>query len=337
MDGILEENISVYPGKFIKNEEKNKNHNITDSSNTINYNKPTHIYISEKYAIKKVIVFDLDETIGSFSDFYILWSTIDNYIKEEDRNKSISDFIEFNDLLNLYPEFFRHGILHILDFIYHKKIAKLCSKIYLYTNNNILLRNKENKQNSSPTKWVSYIVDFLTKKICRQSDIPLFDKLICAFKINKKQIELKRTTNYKTHSDFIKCTVLPKRTEICFIDDTFYPGMATDKVYYIQPKAYVHYLQPDEIINRFLSSQFFMKLPQEFHSDIEAELYDCFGYSNKSIITKQQIDNDIFISRKLMYYIREFFFLTSKKQKTRKVKISPNSFTRKSYNNSIES
>ena len=32
----------------------------------------------------------------------------------------------------------------------------------------------------------------------------------------------------KTYNDFIKCTKLPTNSEICFLDDTFYPEMAND-------------------------------------------------------------------------------------------------------------
>jgi len=322
-----EDSIQVYPGKFIRIGEYSAEkipENIDISLNPI-----TPIYISEKYTAKKVIILDLDETIGSFSDFYKLWSILDDLVKHENPKESLETYIKFHELLSLYPEFFRHGILHILEFLYHKKRTNLCHKIYLYTNNQILLRGYGDTK--SPTKWVSFIIDYLTRKICPKSkDFPLFDQLICAFKINKKQIELKRTTSSKTHSDFIRCTVLPKRTEICFIDDIFHPGMSTDKVYYIQPKAYVHYLQPDEIITRFIESTLFQNIPSEYREDIISELNDGFGYSMKTIITKSEIAEDIKISRKLFYYIREFFYLTTKKQKTRKMRERSKNSTKKS-------
>jgi hypothetical protein len=235
-------------------------------------------------------------------------------------NKSISEFIPFSSLLDLYPEFLRHGILHILEFIYHKKTQGICSKIYLYTNNQIMV----NSEYSSPTKWVSNIVDYLTSKICGSKSDKLFDKLICAFKINRKIIEIKRTTNSKTHSDFIKCTVLPKRTEICFIDDTYYSGMATERVYYIQPMPYIHYLDSNTIIQRFIDSTLFQNIPFDLQSGLTYELYDHFGDSENRITTKCQIERDIAISRKLMYYIREFFYLTTKKSKTRRLRPSTN-------------
>ena len=72
-----------------------------------------------------VIAFDLDETLGSFTDLEILWKTILSFQK----NKPI----DFNKLLDLYPEFLRYGILLILEFIYNKKKKGLCDRVYIYT------------------------------------------------------------------------------------------------------------------------------------------------------------------------------------------------------------
>jgi len=53
------------------------------------------IYVSEKTEKNgKVIIFDLDETIGSFSDLYTLWKTIEKHTQY---------VIDFNALLDLYP------------------------------------------------------------------------------------------------------------------------------------------------------------------------------------------------------------------------------------------
>jgi len=303
--------IKIYPGKYSKI-DTNIDKNIEE------------LYSHQKSVSKKVIVLDLDETIGSFTELYRLWCIIDDYLKIS-IHKPITDFISFSNLLELYPEFLRHGIIHILDFIYHKKQQGICSNIYLYTNNQIII----NSEVSSPTKWVSNIVDYLTTKICGSNTIKLFDKLICAFKINRKIIEIKRTTNSKTHSDFIKCTVLPKRTEICFIDDNYYSGMATERVYYIQLKPYIHYLDGNTIIQRFIDSTLLQNIPFHLQNGLTYELYDCFGNTGNKIITKCEIEKDIAISRKLMHYIREFFYLTTKRSKTRRIRPSPRAGTRR--------
>ena len=101
------------------------------------------------------------------------------------------------------------------------------------------------------------IVRYFNNKISSsQSPSPLFDQIIYAFKINNIQIELNRTTTKKTHDDFIRCTMLPSTTSICFIDDFMYKDMKKERIYYIKPKAYRHHLSTDEIIIRFLYSKF---------------------------------------------------------------------------------
>jgi len=292
------EDLILHPGKFIKEED-------------IKEEKIKEIYISKKYKTKKVIVFDLDETIGSFSDFYKLWEIIINF-----NNKSNKPLVNFDELLDLYPEFLRHGILNILEFIYFKKLQKLC-KIYLYTNNQILLNSTE----KSPTEWVLKIAEYLSKKISSNSE-QLFDQIICAFKINNRKIEIKRTSYLKTHNDFIKCTLLPRKTEICFIDDKYFSGMNNERIYYIQPRPYLHYLNSSKIIERFLSSSIFQNIvSSEIKQRFTSEIYENFGNDYTNIITKSQIERDIAISRKMMIYIREFFYLTMKKTKTRRNRV----------------
>ena len=298
--------IKIYPGKYTKI-DTNIDKNIEE------------LYSHQKSVSKKVIVLDLDETIGSFTDLYRLWSSIDDYLKIS-INKSISDFIIFSSLSDLYPEFLRHGILHILEFIYHKKKQGICSNIYLYTNNQIII----NSENSTPTRWVCKIVNYLTMKVCGTNTDELFDKLICAFKINRKIIEIKRTTNSKTHADFIKCTLLPKTTEICFLDNTYFSNMVNEKVYYIQPRSYYHCLSIKTIISRFIISP----MSSEFSSNIENFITDWFAM-NSTEYKPHPLDLDVFVAHKMMYHIKEFFYLTSRKNKTKKNRVNLSRATRK--------
>ena len=277
------------------------------------------IYVSEKMEKSgKVIIFDLDETIGSFSDLYILWNTIETHNLP----------IDFNELLELYPEFLRHGILHILEFLYYKKQTGECSKMYIYTNNQCVSKytNEESKN------WVQQIIYYIESKIIPKESVDrLFDQVIQAFKIGEKRYELKRTTSAKTHSDFIKCTLLPKISEMCFIDNSFFPKMCGEHVYYIQPRSYFHYLKIDEIIDRFISSELYKKLSYNGPC-FETILYHTFLEKHSTInmiLLEKRLETDILISQKMMYYIREFFYLYSRKIKTRKIKQKIGRFTRK--------
>ena len=266
-----------------------------------------------KVRVKKVVVLDLDETLGSFVDLEILWSIIHKY------KHSIS--VNFNDILDLYPEFIRYGILSILEYLVDKKKSGECYKVYLYTN------NKTSKE------WVDLIVNYFNQKF--PSTIPLFDQTIYAFKINNVQIELNRTTHRKTHDDFIRCTLLPPTTSICFIDNCMYVDMKTERMYYIKPKSYRHCLTTDEIIMRFIYSRFgllmitteYMK--HAFKTDFIEKSMRLGSFRSTLHNVQTRMENDILVTQKLMYYLKEYFLITNKQNKTAKrVRISF-SFTRK--------
>jgi hypothetical protein len=152
----------------------------------------------------------------------------------------------------------------------------------------------------------------------------LFDKIILAFKVNNKVIEPLRTTYNKTYNDLIKCTLLPDKTEICFIDDNYYEKMNNEKVYYIQPKPYYHTLSIDEILDRFLKSN----IVRDFQQD---SLYKIMQNNEYNIIERE---NDLYkkVFQKLMYYVKDFFYLTNKRTKTKKIQTKIGNFTRKIIN-----
>jgi hypothetical protein len=275
---------------------------------------PNKYHVSITKPKKKHFIFDLDETLGSFSDMYLLWKGIGDIYKLS-RNDIMLNGNLFNGILNLYPEFLRYGITTILEYLHYKKKKGQCGKVYIYTNN----------QCDPP--WIEYIIAYLEEQFNLKG---LFEKPICAFKINNKQIDLRRTSHEKNYSDFLKCTLLSKSAELCFIDDIFFPKMQTDQVFYIQPKPYYHSLDTIEIINRFISSDI------NKHTCLisKIELLEWFkrnGSFTKSTKSRIDAERDIEISRKLMYTIREFFYLILKKEKTRRNRslYSKNKFTRK--------
>lgn len=68
----------------------------------------------------KIVVFDLDETLGYFVEFGIFWSCLQNYLFEEKNNNSLTQE-DFNEILHLYPEFLRPNIITLLKYLIHKK------------------------------------------------------------------------------------------------------------------------------------------------------------------------------------------------------------------------
>jgi hypothetical protein len=263
---------------------------------------------SPKSGKGKTIAFDLDETLGSFGDLYLLWIGIETYIQPED----IDPDILFRELLDLYPEFLRHGIISILEYLLHKKRMGECSHVVLYTNNQC----KEG--------WIDHILKYLGDKLGE----PIFDKTVCAFKINKKITNQLRTSNNKSYADLIRCTMLPKSAEVCFIDNSYYEDMVHDRVYYIQPRSYEHSLSTDEIIDRFISKWELFSIPSNF----ESTMYEWFLMNNavqKGDMNENNILIDITVSQKIMYYLKEYFLLATRSPKTKKIAVNLGRFTRK--------
>jgi hypothetical protein len=136
-------------------------------------------------------------------------------------------------------------------------------------------------------------------------------------------MEPMRTTHNKTYSDFIRCSLLPKSAEICFIDNTYYQKMLNDRVYYIQPRSYYHMLSKEVILDRLVKK---WKTPELDFSFIRDRLSK-YSISSR-IYSKQSVD--IMVSQKIMYHLKEFFLLSTKGKKTKKMLIRLGRFTRKS-------
>jgi len=275
------------------------------------------IYTKKPKKDKKIVAFDLDETIGSFSHLHILWKAIMRFGNASIKKEQESLF--FN-LMEMFPEFLRYNIINILKYLCKKKENKII-KLYLYTNNKC----------GSP--WVEMIIKYLEKKVNHTN---IFEKTICAFKIRNKIIEINRTSNDKKVDDFINCTMIPKNSQICFIDNSYYQEMINDNVYYIQPRPYYHGLNISNIIYKFIHSDIGHYIINEstLKDSYSSFLIDWFEFNRaeKYIITNERynVDEEIEISRKIMYHIKEFI-LHRCRNKTAK-KIQKYIYTRKNHN-----
>jgi hypothetical protein len=264
----------------------------------------------------KIVVFDLDETLGYFTEFGIFWDSLVKYRKLIGRPLLTQN--EFNEILDLYPEFLRPNIINVLNYLKTKKKSSCCDKIMLYTNNN------------GPREWAQHIIKYFEKKV---NNYKLFDQIIAAFKINGKQVEICRTTYDKTHNDFIKCTKLPSNAEICFLDDTFYPGMANEFIYYINVKPYYYDLEFTEMIKRFLNSSISNKLvdiddfQKKINSILETYKYDYIYKEPK------EYELDEIIGKQIVSHLQTFFNDKVKRNKTnRKRNTSQKNKTQKNKN-----
>jgi len=258
----------------------------------------------------KVVVFDMDETLGCFTDLEALWNVIETE-KLSFSQPHLNRQERFNILLDLYPEFLRYGIVNILEYLYYKKTHSDFIGVYIYTNNQVSKR------------WSKMIIDYLET---RNKVSGLFNQIIHAFKINKRIIEPLRSSNIKSHGDFIRCSVLPANTELCFIDNTYYKKMHHNKIYYIQPKPFFHGLKTGVILQRLMDSSILTTKTDK--------LFMTHFLDNNLItsVEKSQttVNEDTLVSRKILYHIQDFFLMTTRNKNTRKNKIvSIGNFTRK--------
>ncbi len=264
---------------------------------------------------KKVLVFDLDETLGSFTELNILFTTLQVVMQD-------NNILSISNLLDLYPEFFRNNIFQILQYVYKKKKTGECNKVYIYTNN------------QSRSQTVSNIVEYITKEVVKE-DEKLFDQIIYAFKINGRIVQVGRTSHKKTHDDLLRCTLLPKKTAICYLDDVFFDEMKKEQIYYLQPKPYFHGLSSYTILQRLFNSKY-ASLLNTYKSLIQdhyfARSIKNNSFLKKCVRTNTMIQENEMITKKMLYHVRNFFFILRKKSKTVKQKKPSSSFTRKKYN-----
>jgi hypothetical protein len=243
---------------------------------------PKPIKITLKPKNKKVIVFDLDETLGSFGELGSFCNILDEYYGDKQTSYKM-----LHDLLDLYPEFIRPQIINILKYILQKKKEDKCKYIMIYTNN-------------QDRVWVEHIKGYFEKKLKSK----IFEQVICAFKVDGQVLEINRTTQEKTVDDFFRCTKLPRDIEICFVDDLFHPKMEEDNVYYIHVKAYKHYIPTSALVDRFINSHLVkdVKNKEELRNFLTSKLK--YNIQEKN---KEEQEVDIIVSKKLLEHIKEFF------------------------------
>ena len=233
----------------------------------------------------KIVVFDLDETIGYFTEISIFWDALEHFYGH---NLFANKFFE---LLDVFPEVFRPNIIHILDVLNKKKMKKACYKLFIYTNN------------QGPKSWVTMLSDYINTKIGHN----VFDHIIAAYKVRGKQIEPKRTSHDKSVTDLISCTNIPENTEICFIDDLYHPLMDKDNVYYINIKPYRVSVSFEEMANRYYD-RVLAKTTTIQKTVFVNNMVSYMKQYNYMVIKKseEEIKVDAIVSKKLLSNLEDF-------------------------------
>jgi hypothetical protein len=264
----------------------------------------------------KIVVFDLDETLGYFVELGVFWLGLEEYFRFIRHDYKLSQQI-FNQILDLYPEFQRPNIMYILNYLKLKKTTNACNKIMIYTNN------------QGPKYWSEYIQKYYESKM----NYKLFDQIISAFKINGEKIEIGRTSHRKSHADLINCTKIPPNAEICFLDDTYYQDMVHDNVYYINVKPYIHDIRAEVLLDRLIKSELLQKQIKNtnvFQTYIMAFIQQ-YDYECK-IKDEKELQIDKAISKKIMEHLRVFFKNNTNMNNTLKHKYPGHNKTYKNKN-----
>lgn len=263
----------------------------------------------------KIVVFDLDETLGYFTQLGIFWDCVKEFLHVNGKSEKLSQN-DFNQTLDLFPEFLRPNIIPILQYLKHKKNTNCCNKLMIYTNN------------TGPKEWAQYIKSYFESKI----KFKLIDQIISAFKINGKRVEMCRTSHHKSHDDLIRCTKVPVHSEICFLDDTFYPNMTNDNIYYINLKPYFYDLPFEVMISIFSESDVGERMIQEKKVDFEnfmkkeVKRYN-YVYSVKS---PEEYEIDKILGKHVLSHLQTFFN-DKKRSVTRRSYINKRNKTRKQF------
>ena len=104
---------------------------------------------------KKIVVFDLDETLGNFVELGMFWDALENF-----HGHKLPDQ-HFFELVDMFQEFLRPNILTILKFLLEKKQKGKCNSLMIYTNN------------QGPKSWARMISKYFDSKLGEQTfEIP---------------------------------------------------------------------------------------------------------------------------------------------------------------------
>lgn len=245
---------------------------------------------------QKIVVFDLDETLGYFVELGIFWDSLHNYARSinADIKKTFTQEY-FNSILDIFPEFIRPNIMNILQYVKSKKITKQCQSVMIYTNN------------QGPKEWAHFIKNYFDNKL----NYRLFNHVISAFKVNGKIVEICRTSHDKNIKDFMRCSKLPENIDLCYLDDVYYSHMNADNVYYIKIKPYTHDLHFELMIHRFVHNDVSKSLisgsqaEKEFTDFMKSNMNNYeFACMEKS---KEEYDVDKIITKKTMEHLQTFF------------------------------
>ena len=259
---------------------------------------------------KMVFVFDLDKTIGYFTQVAIFIEAIENYIKRKLIKK------ELYSIFDMFPEIFRPDTMSIFKFLKKLRVKLKTPKILIYTNN------------MGPKTWTYQIKNYIEYKL----NYKLFDRTITAWKVNNKVYEKNRTTHNKTYKDLLKAGSLNVNDKICFLDDQIHHHMIHPSINYIHVKGYKHDILFSTMCKKFLKSTLGKIIKKSEYNCFTCNVIEFsktdplgFTYNESQISSRKNYVKEIL--SKLKSFIKE-----NKHNISRKKRRKRNNKTRKLFN-----
>jgi hypothetical protein len=211
----------------------------------------------EKAKIPDYVIFDLDETLGYFTELSIIWGCLQSVYNASGQNT-------FNKLCEVFEkDYFRPGIFRVFKFL--KKQGNNV-KVILYTNN------------TGQIEWLTMILKYIEM---RAGVSNLFHKIVPGFKRGDPPGPHKRTSFEKTYSEIIRCASIPNNARIIFFDDLWHPKMHTKQVSYVHVRPFFHPLRPAFIIHKLQHSYF-----QFLDYSTNSYLYRCIKNFHKQYVDR---------------------------------------------------
>lgn len=239
---------------------------------------------------KKYIVFDLDETLGTFVQLGIFKDALESTFETALTQKA------FNELCQAFIKLFRPNLLQLLKKIQQYKKKSRDVFLVIYTNN------------IGPKSWTIQIKTFLEDQLQEPN---LFDYVICGYiDMHNQRTELCRTTIAKVPSDIRRCIGSPINAKYIFFDDQNHPEMIHKDVTYIKSKPYRYNYIYNDMIQNFLRTDLAKYLLQQYKNShpfserFAKELAKIRYYPKQ--ITQNELDVDIAITKQMQHYLEEF-------------------------------
>jgi len=159
----------------------------------------------------RIVVLDLDETIGSFQQLSFIWQCMVIFLQNS--NVVYDTYHVFNEFMDAFPEVLRPNIIKVFKYLKKKSTTDACSSVVLYTNN------------QGQQEWLQCLVEYFHFKL----QYRLFTNVISAYKINGVRVCKCRTQSSKCWADLARCLELSTadqtHADVIFIDDSLVPGL----------------------------------------------------------------------------------------------------------------